>query len=162
MSTATAPRLPAVQTMSHEPDPDVEPHTFTQPGPFGTITRTQVVCLHCRRRVFTSTLDRCPSRTPGPTPLDPNLMDYRPGRRGGRELWGAISGDRQWAYIREESAGTHWHIEHLPTERVLTFAAPTILTAQKMTADGTALALLDQQRIVVAVHDHRPEEVVAP
>jgi hypothetical protein len=144
MTTSTAPRLPVVELL-HEPDPAQPANTFTQPGPFGSITITQFACLHCRRWFSNRSNNRCAVRAPEPTPLDLDLMDYRPGRRGGQERWGAVSLDREWAFIREESAGTHWHIEHLPTERILTFAATKIATARKMTADGTARAMLDQR-----------------
>jgi hypothetical protein len=149
MTTSAAPQVTVVELL-HEPDPTIPQHTATQVGPTGSRTITQAVCVHCHTGFPVGSLYVCRSRqqpAPAvPTPLDPDRMVRRPNRRGRAELWEAISADGDWAYIREESAGTYWHIEHLPTERVYAFAATTIASACLLTANGAVLAALDRKR----------------
>jgi len=64
---------------------------------------------------------------------------YRSFRTGRPEAWAAVSRDGIWHYRREESPGTPWLVEHLPTGEIALMSG-TLRAARIATADGSALA----------------------
>jgi hypothetical protein len=65
-------------------------------------------------------------------------------RFGGRvETLAAFSADGVWGYERSDEPGTPWEVTHLPTGRVLRYAATNLRQARIGTAAGWVLAELD-------------------
>lgn len=78
------------------------------------------------------------------TALDPTKTIRYRGRTGRPEIREAVSADGVWTYIRLEERGTPWDVEHNPTGRVLRYAATSLPSARRSTADGSILADLDR------------------
>jgi hypothetical protein len=69
---------------------------------------------------------------------------YRSTRTGKLEIWAAKSDDGLWFYKREESAGTPWVVEHIPTGGWL--YSGTLSAGRAATADGSALRVIEAQK----------------
>lgn len=89
---------------------------------------------------------------PMPAPmtlLDTSRTVRRTNRQtGGMQIWEAYSlanadGVTEWHYHRGEEPGTHWHLTHLPTGRMLNYAATSLPSARRFTESGAALAELN-------------------
>jgi hypothetical protein len=95
------------------------------------------------------------------TLLDPTKTVRRANRRGQLQVWEATSADGKWLYLRGDETGTPWHLEHLPTGRVVLFAAATLTGARRCTASGWALAELDRRATAVVAEEITGLQVVA-
>jgi hypothetical protein len=69
---------------------------------------------------------------------------YRSFRSGRLENWAAVSDDGMWEYKRLEISGTPWAVVHVPTGLEAGWCG-TLTAARGMTADGAALAAVEQQ-----------------
>lgn len=72
------------------------------------------------------------------TPLDKTRTDRRRNLRTGRvEIWGAVSADGRWCYVREEMSGTPWAVYDLthPTRFATNDMFPTLGAAREWTAE---------------------------
>lgn len=79
---------------------------------------------------MTTTMTRT---TPAPAGLDPATIEYAGNMRTRqRQIWGALSADHVWQYIRVEDTGTPWAIVHRPTG--VTGGASSITDATDWTA----------------------------
>jgi hypothetical protein len=74
------------------------------------------------------------------TTLTPVRVTRRlPGFRSGRlEAWEAASDDGQWVYVREDTPGTPWAVEHVPSARVVATVG-SLRKARKLTASMDAV-----------------------
>jgi hypothetical protein len=85
-----------------------------------------------------------------PAGLDPASIEYaRHLRAGQRQMWGALSADHVWQYIRVEDVGTPWAIVHRPTGATST--AGSIHDATTWTARyGLEQIERDARRVIAA------------
>jgi hypothetical protein len=84
-----------------------------------------------------------PRRTLTPVTITERYPSFRTRKL---ETWAAKSDDGLWFYKREESPGTPWIVEHVPTGDW--FLAGTLSEGRAATADGRALRIIEAQKRV--------------
>jgi hypothetical protein len=84
------------------------------------------------------------------TPLDPKRKTRFQRMSTGRfEVWGAVSKDGVWKYVRLDDVGTPWEVEHVESGRRLRSWFGSLAQARRATAAPGVMEQLEARPVSV-------------